>query len=726
MSFSYKTWQLERVNSSIRQERGEDYVDYVRRNTSTRRLVDPERLVHGLANLNNGTPHRTICNVILHQYEVARDVGDWRWIEALRRECSTILCSARWVDDHLPSLVHETHSQKRVRPSVTASSATPASMCVDIHLRSNLDLQFERENTVDGKHQTPYVTPVMEASAYRHGFSKECPVSTREDPYLNENFHYDKTKPKTITSAHTVEANEGSMEIPSKRVRLDCDYQELTQEVKLQFPSSFQKCPFLGCDVREKKIKRHAQSKHLPRIFNDIKPIRSLDDKSLCQLQMSALSSLVKSALGPDADLLTAVDYLNCSNIIPSNAVVHVDTASSMHRLCSHQGWMEPSEGFRLSPINSPAVLVHWRCLVALMSLLQPMQCEEFRVHGRVISDMQSVTNTSDIGGSNVNTLTEDNFKVFDVHYGSDFEIPYQPVPHVVSHSKTNALEVQESSTSNVNEAFDSHFHLDHTCARIWGHYSPSGNTMEDLHSVINQSSFQPKLKVNIVGGVINYSEPSAHPEFIQAGGSWGIALGVHPKHVSELTAEKLLRLKNLLDHPSVVGLGETGLDRTVPVKLWRQQEKVFRQVLSLVRQNKVLILHLRGTPADRIGIDVHARCMQILKKFCGYTQPIHVHCFTGDTELVTEWMSNFSNVYFGFTGAVENFSSDQVAGLQSVPLNRILLETDSPSMRPGGGNINTPAFIGDVASLVASKLQIPEHRLLKETVQNGHRLYGC
>lgn len=656
MSFSYKTWQLERVNSSIRQERGEDYVDYVRRNTSTRRLVDPERLVHGLANLNDGTPHRTICSVILHQYELARDVGDWRWIEALRRECSTILCSARWVDDHLPSLVHEAHSQKRVCRSVTASS---------LH-------------------------------------------------------------PKTITSAHTVEANEGSMEIPSKRVRLDCDYQELTQEVKLQFPSSFQKCPFLGCDVREKKIKRHAQRKHLPRIFNDIKPIRSLDDKSLCQLQMSALSSLVKSALGPDADLLTAVDYLNCSNIIPSNAVVHVDTASSMHRLCSYQGWTEPSEGFRLSPINSPAVLVHWRCLVALMSLLQPLQCEEFRVHGRVISDMRSVTNTSDIGGSDVNTLTEDKFKVVDVHYGSDFEIPHQSAPHVVSHSKTNALEVQESSTSNVNEAFDSHFHLDHTCARIWGHYSPSGNTMEDLHSVINQSSFQPKLKVNIVGGVINYSEPSAHPEFIQAGGSYGIALGVHPKHVSELTAEKLLRLKNLLDHPSVVGLGETGLDRTVPVKLWRQQEKVFRQVLSLVHQNKVLILHLRGTPADRIGIDVHARCMQILKKFCGYTQLIHVHCFTGDTELVTEWMSNFSNVYFGFTGAVENFSSDQVAGLQSVPLNRILLETDSPSMRPGGGNINTPAFIGDVASLVASKLQIPEHRLLKETVQNGRRLYGC
>lgn len=86
--------------------------------------------------------------------------------------------------------------------------------------------------------------------------------------------------------------------------------------------------------------------------------------------------------------------------------------------------------------------------------------------------------------------------------------------------------------------------------------------------------------------------------------------------------------------------------------------------MLSLVRQEKVLILHLRPAGADRIGMDVHARCTQILHKFCGYTQPIHVHCFMGDAELVKEWMTNYSNVYFGFTGAVENFSTDQIAGL--------------------------------------------------------------
>lgn len=47
---------------------------------------------------------------------------------------------------------------------------------------------------------------------------------------------------------------------------------------------------------------------------------------------------------------------------------------------------------------------------------------------------------------------------------------------------------------------------------------------------------------------------------------------------------------------------------------------------------------------------------------------------------------------------------TDQIDGLRAVPMNRMLLETDSPYMKPGGGYINAPAFIGDVATVVASK----------------------
>lgn len=65
--------------------------------------------------------------------------------------------------------------------------------------------------------------------------------------------------------------------------------------------------------------------------------------------------------------------------------------------------------------------------------------------------------------------------------------------------------------------------------------------------------------------------------------------------------------MKTMQDFPSVVGLGEIGLDRTVPPDLWREQEEVFRKVLSLMRQKQVLILHLRQAGSDRIGMDVHA-----------------------------------------------------------------------------------------------------------------------
>ena len=178
------------------------------------------------------------------------------------------------------------------------------------------------------------------------------------------------------------------------------------------------------------------------------------------------------------------------------------------------------------------------------------------------------------------------------------------------------------------------------------------------------------------------------------------------------------------MNSPSVVALGEIGLDRTIPAKLWRRQEEVFRQALSLIRKDKVLVLHLRGTSSDRIGMDVHARCIQILQRKCDYNQPIHLHSFTGDQELVKEWLDSFSDVHFGFTGAVESFSEEQTAGLQSVPMKRLLLETDSPYMKPGGGTVNTPAFIGDVASFVASKLQVSVQYLLRETVKNGLLLY--
>lgn len=284
--------------------------------------------------------------------------------------------------------------------------------------------------------------------------------------------------------------------------------------------------------------------------------MKSIDDESLRELQIRALESLVKYVFGADADLWEAVDYLNCSNMIPSNTVLHNDTVTSMKRICAYQGWHEPSGGFKVSPLNSPAALVHWRCVLSLMSHMQPTQREELRVHGYVVSNNSSAIPYGNIGETNVNTSTDEEFTVIDVSYGSDQD------------DRQSAVEKQELAISDLNKAFDSHFHLDRTCSKIWKYYVPSEKTADDLLSYTYQSNRQPQLTVNIIGGVINYSEPSTHPELIQPNGFWGAALGLHPKHVGELIEERFLHMKTMLDFPSVVGLGEIGLDRTVPADL--------------------------------------------------------------------------------------------------------------------------------------------------------------
>lgn len=106
MSSRDRSWQHERYERNIRQERGKHCMEYVRKSTSARRLLDPKRQVYDLVLLNDGTSHRAICDILIQQYKLAKDFGDLRWIDTVRKECTTSLCTKRWVDEHLSTCVH--------------------------------------------------------------------------------------------------------------------------------------------------------------------------------------------------------------------------------------------------------------------------------------------------------------------------------------------------------------------------------------------------------------------------------------------------------------------------------------------------------------------------------------------------------------------------------------------------------------------------------------------
>ena len=290
-----------------------------------------------------------------------------------------------------------------------------------------------------------------------------------------------------------------------------------------------------------------------------------------------------------------------------------------------------------------------------------------------------------------------------------------------VEHSSVPAvLSYASAVKTNLPRAFDSHFHFDRSCFKIWG--TTEGKVPEDLIR-FGQAECLPAHPVQLIGGVAVFSEPSNYDLIPSQPQKWYLAVGVHPKHVEELTDQRFSQFQSLLKRPSVHALGEVGLDRTVPAAVWRRQEAILDKVLGCATPNQCLVLHLRGSRDDKYGIDVHARCLRILDRTVARRQKIHLHSFTGDAGLVSEWREMYPNTYFGISGLARSFDARQIEALKTIPMDRLLLETDSPYLSVNNP-INSPACIGDIANLVASKMGKPLEEILSRSVENGVRLY--
>ncbi|XP_071099090.1 uncharacterized metal-dependent hydrolase YcfH-like [Haliotis cracherodii] len=168
----------------------------------------------------------------------------------------------------------------------------------------------------------------------------------------------------------------------------------------------------------------------------------------------------------------------------------------------------------------------------------------------------------------------------------------------------------------------------------------------------------------------------------------WKVAVGVHPKHAGDFDHQQLGQLVDLLtSSPNVRALGEVGLDRTTPSHTWARQEEVLRKVITIPTDDQILMLHLRGSKGDPYGSDVQG-------------------------------------TYFSVNSLVKGFDRWQKEGLRSIPQNRLLLETDSPHLSPGGGGINTSHRIGDVAMLVAQARGVPVEEVLRCSTSNARAIY--
>lgn len=194
-------------------------------------------------------------------------------------------------------------------------------------------------------------------------------------------------------------------------------------------------------------------------------------------------------------------------------------------------------------------------------------------------------------------------------------------------------------------------------------------------------------------------------------------AVGYHPENCAPYTDADLDILRRLAQHPKVVAIGEIGLDY-----YWEQnppkafQQAVFRAQLALARELDLpVIVH------DR---EAHADCLAIVKEFPGVRGVFH--CYSGSVEMARElWKLGW---YTGFDGPVTYKNARKTVEVAAeVPLERLLLETDSPYMAPVPvrGTRNDSRNIRCIAEKIAEVRGMTADEVIRIAADNGKRLFG-
>ena len=197
-------------------------------------------------------------------------------------------------------------------------------------------------------------------------------------------------------------------------------------------------------------------------------------------------------------------------------------------------------------------------------------------------------------------------------------------------------------------------------------------------------------------------------------------SVGVHPDY--EDTPEPSLEflVETALKHPKIIAIGETGLDyyrmgdRSYESMEW-QRERFRTHIRAAITSQKPLIIHTRSASEDTI---------RILKEEGADRIGGVMHCFTESLEVAKAAME--MGFFISFSGIVTFKSAkDLQETCKQVPLERMLIETDSPYLAPipYRGKINEPAWVAKVGEFIANLKGIPLALLAKQTSSN---FYEC
>lgn len=237
----------------------------------------------------------------------------------------------------------------------------------------------------------------------------------------------------------------------------------------------------------------------------------------------------------------------------------------------------------------------------------------------------------------------------------------------------------------------------------------------DELILAVHESGVHPIINVGAsIHSTQTTLELAKHYPFIYA------AVGVHPSDVADLNEDTFAWLKEQTTYAKTVAVGEIGLDYywDKEADVQEKQRYWFGRQLQLAREADLpVIIHSRDAAADTL---------QVMRDNHAETIPGVIHCYSYSPELAQEFVR--MGYYIGVGGVVTFKNAKKlVETVQTIPMERILLETDSPYMapEPHRGTRNDSRNIPYVIAKLAELKGITPQEVERITEENAYRLFA-
>tara|TARA_B100001173_G_C15935577_1_gene524772 strand:- start:102 stop:863 length:762 start_codon:yes stop_codon:yes gene_type:complete len=249
----------------------------------------------------------------------------------------------------------------------------------------------------------------------------------------------------------------------------------------------------------------------------------------------------------------------------------------------------------------------------------------------------------------------------------------------------------------------DSHCHLDHEPLR------------SDLINVLKRSKAVGIEKLLTIS--TSFESFSRVKDIVNIDKIIYGTIGIHPHETNNDEINCDLILEKIKENKKIIGIGETGLDFYYNNSDKDKQITSFREhIKAAIKVNFPLVVHSRSAENETY---------EILNDYKNYNPKILMHCFTGTKEFADKLLT--LNAYFSASGIITfKNATDLQKTFKYLPLDKILIETDSPFLAPvpNRGKKNEPSFIDFTATKLAEIKEISKSKLIENTTKNFNKLF--